>query len=275
MKELETVFMNKLCVVAKNKDTYFVKRLMEEVGQVDLFDPWSDFLLPEADFYLVRTTGIYRNDLDLMFIKSIPTNKVVNPYNALKRFRSKNSQFDWFEEKDVPCLPWMSLKGGDMIAIERFFRLYPKVVVKPLVGQGGWGIEALTWDEFKSWWKKKKGVDEDYLIQPLVRDARELRYFFIKGQSPIVFERTAKSGIVANFQREGAATVIEFPAEHQATIDELISASEAHYGAIDLFIHDDGRLSILELNTVPGIQQLEKVSGHNVMKLLLESLNRP
>ena len=265
---------NKLCVIAKNKETYFVKRLMEEVGQVELFDPWSDYLLPEANFYLVRTTGIYRNDLDLMFIKSLPTNKVVNPYDALKRFRAKPAQFDWFDEKDIPSLPWMSIKGGDLINIERFFRLYPKVVVKPHVGQGGWGIEALTWEEFKSWWKKKKGVDEDYLIQPLVRDARELRYFFIQGQRPIVFERTAKSGIVANFQREGAATVVDFPTEHQAGIDQLVTSSGAHYGAIDLFIHDDGRLSILELNTVPGIQQLEKVSGQNVMKLLLASINQ-
>lgn len=265
--------MNKLCVIAKNKETYFVKRLIEEVGraQVLLFDPWSDFLLPEADLYLVRTTGVYRNDLDLMFIKTLLTDKVINPHDSLKRFRSKPTQFDWFEQNDISCLPWLPLKGTDMLTIEKFFRLYPKAVVKPLIGQGGWGIEALTWDEFKSWWKKKKNVDEDYLIQPLIRNARELRYFYIRGQKPLVLERTAKSGIAANFQCEGSATVVQFPSEHESEITKLIEASGTHYGAIDLFIHDDGRFSILELNTVPGIQQLEKVTGANVVKLLLES----
>jgi glutathione synthase/RimK-type ligase-like ATP-grasp enzyme len=263
--------MNKFCVIAKNKNTYFIKRLIEKVGQMPVFDPWSDHDFPVAEKYIVRTTGIYRNDLDLMMIKAQAPEKVVNSYNVLNRFRTKTSQYYWFEDNNFSSLPWIPVKGTDLVTIEKFFRLYPEAVVKPVAGQGGWGIEVLTWDKFKSW-KKKKGTDEDYLLQPFIKNATELRYFFIKGQDPIVMERSAKTGIAANFQRQGSATLTNLPEEYRAEVEMVIQKSGAHYGALDLLIKD-GVLSILELNSVPGIEQLEKVSGQNVIQKFLTSLN--
>ena len=263
--------MNKLVVVAKNPQTYFVKRLIEEVGQdVSFFNPWADALIPEASCYIVRTTGVYGSDLDLFMIQSLDQGKVLNRLSTLRLFRSKPLQYLWFEENNFPILHWLPIKGMDPLNIEKFFRLYPKMVVKPLIGQGGWGIELLTFESFKSWWKKKKGRDENYLLQPLIQGARELRYFFIKDECSLVLERTSKSGIAANFKRRGQAALTHLPSEFQSTIDLLIEKSGAHYGAIDLFI-DDNRLIILELNTVPGLEQLEAISGQNIMRLLLNA----
>lgn len=266
--------MNKICIIAKNKSTYFIKRLIEEVGEseVALFDPWSDVLLPEAQTYIVRSTGIYGNDLDLLFAKTLPAEKVINPFPVLERFRTKDTQYFWFEDNDVPALPWIYVKGSDLITIEKFFRLYPELIVKPLRGQGGWGIEALTWNSFKTW-KKNKGKDEDYLLQPFIKNAVEYRYFFLEGSSPVVLERKSKSGIAANFQRQGEATQTQLPAEFQATIDDLIHKSGALYGAIDLIVQH-GRPYVLELNSVPGIEQLELVSGRNIMKDILTRILR-
>lgn len=262
--------MNKICVIAKNKETYFIKRLIEEVGEgVVLFDPWSDFMLPDAEKFITRTTGVYGNDLDLMIIKSLPAGKVFNSYDVLNKFRSKDVQFNWFEDNDFPHLPWISIKDTDQLNIEKFFRLYPECVVKPLRGQGGWGLEVLTWEKFKTW-NKKKESDKSYLLQPFIKGATELRVFFIKGQSPIVLHREAKSGIAANFKKQGSARLSQLPVQFEEKIMSLIQNSGASYGAIDLFI-DDNRLYILELNTVPGIEQIEGVSGQNIMKLLIEA----
>lgn len=263
--------MNKLVIIAKNPKTYFIERLIKEVGErVELFNPWTDLEMPTGENYLVRTTGVYGNDLDLMMVQSLPQERVINPLESLKRFRSKSVQYTWFEELDFPVLHWLPLKGTDLLTIEKFFRLYPKAVVKPLNGQGGWGIEVLTWATFKSWWKKRQGRDENYLIQPLVTGARELRCFFIKNSFMVTLERKSKSGIAANFKQQGVALVTELPAEVQETINRLIDKSGVLYGAIDLFI-DDGRPVILELNTVPGIEQLEKVTGFNIIHKLLSA----
>lgn len=263
--------MNKVCIVAKNKSTYFIKRLREEVGrEVPVFDPWSDIEFPEAGKYLVRTTGIYGNDLDLMLLRTRNAEKVINPLTALNRFRTKNAQYDWFEQNDIPCLPWLFVKGSDLITIEKFFRLYPELIVKPLRGQGGWGVEALTWDSFRQW-KKKKGQDEDYLLQPFVKNSAEYRYFFLKDKPAVVLERKSKSGVAANFQRQGEARLSKVPDDFEAMLRDLTQKSGALYGAIDLIVQD-GRPYVLELNAVPGIEQLEKVSGHNIMKDILSTL---
>lgn len=263
--------MNKLVIVAKNPSTYFIKRLMEEVGQgVELFNPWQDLILPEGEKYLVRTTGVYGNDLDLLMLQSLPADKLVNPLSVLKRFRSKSSQYLWMEEQNISLLHWLPLKGTDLITIEKFFRLYPEVVVKPLIGQGGWGVEVLKWDQFRPWWKKRLGKDEDYLIQPLVRGARELRHFFIKDGPGFTLERKAASGIAANFKRQGQASLVQLDDVHKQVMDQLIEKSGALYGAVDFFVERD-RLTVLELNTVPGIEQLESVSGVNVARELLNA----
>lgn len=262
----ETVFMNKICVIAKNKETHFIKRLIEEVGDVALFDPWSDIEFPQASIYIGRTTGIHKSDLDLMMMKSLP--KLINPHDTLKRFRTKISQFQFMEEHDIPILPWVSIKNSDALIPEKFTVLYPEVVVKPDIGQGGWGVEVLTRDTLKSWMKKH---DKDYLLQPFIKNATELRYFFVQGQDPIVLKRKAKSGIAANFKNQGEAEVSALPDEFTPAIEKLINLSGAYYGAIDLFI-DNGQLYVLELNTVPGIEQLEKVTGQNIISKLLKNL---
>lgn len=265
--------MNKICVVAKNPDTYFVKRLIKEVGLgAIIFNPWEDLLFPEADLYLSRCSGVYGSDLDLMFLKSVPKNRLINNFDVLKLFRSKSTQYEWFEKEDVPSLPWLPVKGTDLITIEKFFRLYPELIVKPVIGQGGWGVEKITWPQFKSW-KKKKGVDQNYLLQPFIKDATEFRYFFIKGFSPIIFERKVRSGVASNFKNQGEAFISQLPQNILNKMKQIEASSGAHYGAIDLLLKD-GQLSVLELNSVPGIEQLEKVSGINVIKELLKSFSR-
>lgn len=264
--------MNTITVVAKNKNTYFTKRLIEEVGEsVVFFDPWSDYEVPKGQHYLVRTTGVYGSDLDLLLLKSLPQNLVTNSLKVLERFRCKRIQYLWFEENNISCLPWMSVKESDM-TIEKFFRLYPEMVVKPLRGQGGWGIEGLKWEDFKPW-KKRKGHDLEYLLQPFLRDATEYRYFFIQNESPIILERKAKAGISANFQKGGEAKLGQLPLKLSSLLEEIVTKSGASYGAIDLLSKDDV-IYILEINAVPGIEQLEKVSGNNIMKKILGQIVR-
>lgn len=257
--------MNKICIIAKNKKTYFVEKLTEKIKDgVFIFDPWSDLVLPEADHYIVRTTGVYGSDLDLLILQSLPAEKIFNPLDTLKVFRSKNNQFAWFEKNNVEILPWLDLKESNAVTVEKFFRLYPFCVVKPLIGQGGWGVEILTWETFRTW-KKKKGNDLSYLLQPLIREAREFRYFFIKNRESLILERRAKSGIAANFHRGGDATLSTLPEKFKRELERIVTLSGACYGAIDLFI-DENRMTVLELNTVPGFEQIEKISQKDLIK---------
>jgi glutathione synthase/RimK-type ligase-like ATP-grasp enzyme len=259
--------MKDIVVFAKNTQTYFAQRLKHELGErVIFFNPWMDAHLPEARKYLVRTTGVYQSDLDLMLLSTLKPDKIINPLPALRLFRSKPSQFNWFEEQDIPCLPWISLKGQDLLVVEKFFRLYPQAVVKPSVGQGGWGVELLSWEKFRSW-KKKKGADQDYLLQPYIQGARELRYFFIKDQFSCLLERSPQRELAANFKNHGQAKLSTAPESIIQKLKGLVESSGALYGAIDFFLQAD-ELLVLELNVCPGIEQLEMVSGENIISQL-------
>ncbi len=263
--------MKRICVFAKNKTTYFIKRLEEEVGQIELFDPWFDLMLPDADIYLARTSGVYRSDLDLMILGSLPKNKIFNPVESLKRFRLKSTQYQWFEEHDFPVLPWLHVSQIQFETVEKFFRLYPECVVKPLAGQGGWGIERLTWEKFKSWKNKKNKMgDNDYLLQPFLKGAEEYRFIFIKGARPVILKRMVSSGITANFKTSGKAEVARLSDRLEEQMQTIIMASGAHYGAVDLFVQG-GAMFIIDFNSVPGLEQAEKISGRNLLRDLVQS----
>lgn len=263
--------MNKICVIAKNKETYFINKLREILRkEFHIFDPWSDFDLPKADSYLVRTTGVYGSDLDLSMIKVLPQDKVFNPLNSLQLFRTKPKQYIWLENHDFKILPWLNLKEVDLLTVEKFFRLYPYGIVKPLTGQGGWGVEKVTWETFKSW-KKKKGSDQSYLLQPYINDLQEYRYFFIKGSLPVILNRKRCALPAANFSSGGSAQLSELTFEVKVELERLVNLSGAHYGAIDFFL-DHSTPVILELNSVPGFEQVETISKRSLVESLLESL---
>ena len=256
-------------MVAKNKETYFTKRLTEEVGQALLFfNPWQDFQVPEAQKYLIRTTGVYGSDLDLHILATLPAQQLINPLPSLKIFRSKLTQYEWMEERNFKVPEWINLNGVDVLNVEKFFRLFPSGLVKPHIGQGGWGIEGMNWENFKTWWKKKRGVDESFILQKFIPSALELRCFFIKGLPHIVLERRSKSNIAANFKQQGLAKLATLPYGLESIVAKLIFESGLDYGAIDLLIEGD-QVYFLDINSVPGIEQLEQVSGQNIIRNLL------
>ncbi len=264
--------MNKLCVVAKSQNTYFIKRLTQEVGESNLvfFNPWSEDLIPQADKYLVRTTGIYFDDRDLEILKC--TKKIIiNPIECLKIFREKNLQYHFFKTHKLPHLPWLYLKNSQLTDALEFLSKHQVGLIKPNRGQGGWGIRTLSQADFPTWWhEQQKKNDLDYLLQPYIQNAVELRIFFAADKK-ICLKRSALDSVAANFQQHGLAQLTEIPTSLVPTLEMLISASGAIYGAIDLLMWQSN-VAILELNTVPGIEQLELVSGQNIVGEFLSPL---
>lgn len=265
--------MNKFCVVARNFETYFIQRLISEVGQsrVEFIDPWKDRQVPQATKLLVRSTSIYGDDRDLDYLKSMPLSKrVINPLSVLERFRSKPLQYEWMEKQGLPLLPWRRLKGEPSSTVKLFFedRIISQAIVKPYRGQGGWGVQKLDCETCSHWWESRREQnDEEYLLQAFV-DAEEYRYFFIQGQS-WVLKRQGKE-LAANFSVGGSATLSELPEVAKPIILQLVIKSGAHYGAIDFFVAGKN-VWILELNTCPGIEQLEQVTQQNIISHLLKS----
>ena len=254
--------MNKILVVAKNPETYFIKRLIAEVGEpaVQLFNPWRDPAPVGFSKILFRSFGVYHSDKDLDFVRSSLT-PTLNSLESLQLFRSKSSQYQFFNSRNHPTLPWWHLKDWE----DEGRKLY---LVKPDLGQGGWGIQVMNADAL-SGWREEKFAQEDlsWIVQPYVR-APEYRVFFM-GDERITLRRVPDENLkAANFAQDGDATVVSMPFHVSLPVEKLIFESQAYYGAIDLLDTPNG-VVFLEVNVVPGIEQLEKITGINIIKGLL------
>jgi len=95
-----------------------------------------------------------------------------------------------------------------------------------------------------------------------------LRCFFIKDDLKITLERKSKTSIDANFKKQGNASLVELPTHLVSVIEKIIDLSGLYYGAIDLLVEGD-EIYFLDINAVPGIEQLEAVSHQNIMRKLL------
>lgn len=267
--------MNKISVLAKNKQTYFLKRLTEEVGRerLNLFDPWSDsWDFDPGSLVLCRSTGVYQGQKDLDFLREKAAGaRIINPLKSLSVFRSKKTQYSFFKEAGIPHLPWLDLKECPKTLIQEFLTLVPspRYLIKPHYGQGGWGIRAMNPEELLHWFAETD--DREYVLQPYQDQAKELRYFFINGGWSSTLERFRSSGAAAaNFQANGQARQVPTPSGLPVIIRGVNSDIPLHYGAMDVLVVGD-EFKVLEINVVPGIEQLEALTGHNVIKSLIHS----
>lgn len=269
MKKKMAVCMNKICIFAKNPNTYFLKKLRGLVGyHFELFNPWET--LPDFDLFsqiLIRTTGVYGNDRDLELLENVPDKKLLNNLSVLKMFRGKDTQYEYFKKTAIPHIPWLVLLNSSSSQRENFLKSFgphKSFLIKPLRGQGGWGIEVLKGEHLEDWWRQQdeKG-DLSYLIQPYVEKALECRVFFIKENFQLALERMPVKGVAANFTQDGEARPIEVPGELSKIVTKIIQDTGMSYGAMDCLFYE-GQWIVLEVNAVPGIEQLEKVTGLDI-----------
>ena len=259
--------MNKILVLAKNQNTYFIRRLCEEVdlNTLEIFDPFVSirplkFEVP--DIILCRTTGVYHNDHDLNFLQK-QSAKIINPLSTLINFRCKSRQYEYLDQHSIRILPWKkcdsSLEG---------MQNYESLLIKPDKGQGGRGIRVLKNNDYKNWYTSQLSFnDTDFVLQPYFQAQKEFRIFFIE-QKLWVLERWNDKGHPVNFNQGGYAKPSSLTLALDEEVRKFIEVSGASYGAIDLLVSESDHY-FLELNTVPGIEQLEQIFKENIIKLLI------
>ncbi len=248
--------MNKMTVVTRNRETYFMKRLTEEVGELDCWNPWEDTRVPDASAFLIRTSGVYGDDRDLNLLRKSQTN-IINPVESHALLRDKAMQFQFLEKKGFHVIPWRPLDHrGDFLP--------EKILIKPVRGQGGWGIRTMDQKSFLDWEKETK--DRSWIVQPYLENVKEFRLFYC-GQEEILLQR--RGAVAANFTQGGSAVVVPIPKALSEFGEEIRMLTGTFYGAVDFFETQTGEHLILEINPVPGVEQLERVTGQNIIRKVL------
>lgn len=147
------------------------------------------------------------------------------------------------------------------------------VVVKLLEGTHGSGVVlAETRKAAESLLAAFHQLDADMCVQEFVKEAggEDLRAIVVDGRVVAAMQRRAAAGeFRANLHQGGEAAAVELTAQE---VDVAIQAAQCiglDFAGVDLLRTEAGPL-VLEVNASPGLQGVERASGENVARQVVD-----
>jgi len=151
------------------------------------------------------------------------------------------------------------------------------VVVKLLEGTQGLGVVlAETDNAAESVIDAFNGLKVRVIVQEFIEEAKgaDIRAFVVDGVVVGAMKRQAKKGeFRSNLHRGGTAEVIELTEEEENAALKAARVMGLGICGVDMLQSKNGPL-ILEVNSSPGLEGIEKVTGKNIAKSIIRYVER-
>lgn len=197
---------------------------------------------------------------------------------ALLRARNKMRSLQHVSVKGFPT-PLTVMAGGKAQEAGDFAEMvggFP-LVVKPLEGTHGIGVMLVTSHEkLISALAMFERFGQPVLIQEFIREAEgsDIRAIVIDGEIVATMQRRARSGeFRSNLHRGGTAEMVELSWEDQQFVMEIAQSMELDVAGIDLLPSKRGLL-VMEVNTSPGLEGIEQITGLDVASKFYELIEK-
>ncbi len=282
-----------ILVASESQGLYTTRRLLEESKrlkyQTEWLNPYEELLLfnkknklksVSSGLYFHRTSGTRYDDFDLLVSKAHQLEgwKITNPLPSLPLFRQKDEQALFFKQHDLSSIPTLIYRGGPnenyWSEIKKLSK-QEKYILKMVRGNQGIGVNLVeSWQSLKSLLETFHAMkDQRFLIQPYLPHKKEWRVFMIKNQIMGVIERTlTKEDFRGNSKRSSGKFLKKIPSSLEKEVHKAFTASGLDYAGMDLMETNEG-LKFLEINPVPGFEQMEELSGLNIARELIINLS--
>jgi ribosomal protein S6--L-glutamate ligase len=149
----------------------------------------------------------------------------------------------------------------------------PPLIIKLLEGTQGKGVVlAETHQAAESVIDAFRKLDANFLVQEYVREAggSDIRCFVIGGKVVAAMKRTAKEGeFRSNLHRGGRAELVVLSEAERQTALQSAETMGLNVAGVDLVRGANGPL-VLEVNSSPGLQGIEDVTGLDIADLIVE-----
>ncbi len=234
--------------------------------------------LLKADRVLVRTMPpgsleqvVFRMDvLHRLQAAGVP---VLNPPAAIETCVDKYLATAKLEAAGL-CVPATFVCQQADPAMEAFEALGGDVVVKPLFGSEGRGLIRLTdrelaWRTFRTLERLNSVL---YLQQFIPHEGCDLRAFVVGGRVIASMRRQSTGDWRTNVAQGASAEPVTLTAEEEQLALGAARAVGAPVCGVDLLPGRDGRLYVLEVNSVPGWRALAPATGVDVAAVLIDYL---
>jgi ribosomal protein S6--L-glutamate ligase len=287
----------KICILSRNQELYSTKRICEAAvkrgHQVQVIDPllcymnitshrpmvhYREKALDDFDAVIPRigasvtfyATAVLRQ-FEMMNVYS------VNESVAISRSRDKLRAMQLLSRKGigmpVTAFAHSTKMKSDIIRIVGGSPL----VIKLVEGTQGKGvILAETDNAAESLIEAFRNLDAYFLVQEFIKEAKgtDIRVFVIGNKVIASMVRKAKAGeFRSNLHRGGTAEKIKLSPEERKAALRAAKAMGLNVAGVDILRSKHGPL-ILEVNSSPGLEGIEKASEIDVAAKMIEYIEK-
>ena len=239
----------------------------------------------------LESDGAALQDMDAVLTRSIPA-------GSLEQIVFRVDALHWLERLGVPVvnpataiertvdkfytsaiLDGAGLPTPRTVVAERMddamtaFRSLRDVIVKPLFGAGGHGMVRVSDEEIA--YRVFRALDLEravyYLQEALPHQGRDVRAFVV-GDRVVAAAWRCAEGWRTNVAQGGRVERASLPPAWQDLSVRAARAVSAEYAGVDLLPLADGRVFVLEVNSIPAWQGLQSVTDVDVAGAIAEHL---
>ena len=286
-----------IVILSRNAGLYSTDRLVEEAEnrghKVEVIDPLKCDIIIEKE-----KPTIYYKDRYLDYVDAVIPRigasvtfygcAVVRQFEMMGVFTTVTSDSILRSRDKLKSLQRLSKRGIGMP--KTVFTNYsrdveevidhvggPPVIIKLLEGTQGLGVVlAESKNAAESVLEAFNGLQARVIVQEFIKEAKgaDLRALVVDGQVVGAMKRQGKEGeFRSNLHRGGSAKIIKLS---EAELRLAMNASRAlklPVCGVDMLQSERGPL-LLEVNSTPGLEGIEKATGKNIAKSIITYLER-
>ena len=151
------------------------------------------------------------------------------------------------------------------------------LVIKLVEGSQGIGVVlAETDNAARSVIQAFMGLNANIMVQEFIQEAKgsDIRCFVIGDKVVAAIKRQGQEGeFRSNLHRGGSATLIRLTPQERATAVQAAKIMGLNVCGVDLLRSNRGPL-VMEVNSSPGLEGIEKTSGKNIADLMIEYIEK-
>ncbi|MGB5942133.1 MAG: 30S ribosomal protein S6--L-glutamate ligase [Leeuwenhoekiella sp.] len=284
-------------ILSRNSNLYSTSRLVEAAKQrkhsVEVIDPLKCDLIIEKKKPSVYYKGHYLNETDAVIPRvgasiTFYGTAVVRQFEMMGCFTTTESQALVRSRDKLRSLQILSRArlGLPKTVFTNYSRDVAEVIdhvggapliIKLLEGTQGLGVVlAETKNAAESVIEAFNGLQARVIVQEFIKEAKgaDIRAFVIDGQVVGAMKRQGKEGeFRSNLHRGGSAEVIDLTDEEENAAIKAAKAMGLGVAGVDMLQSARGPL-ILEVNSSPGLEGIEKATGKNIARSIIRYIER-
>src|SRR6202011_5003 len=200
-----------------------------------------------------------------------------NESQAIARSRDKLRCLQILSRHDIGLPPTIYTRQAEHVpaCIERVEG--PPVVVKLLEGTQGVGVVlAESTRAASSVIEAFHGLDQNILIQKFIKEAKgaDIRALVVGRRVVAAMRRQAIAGeFRSNIHRGGTSKKLRLPAEYRKTALAAARVLGLRVAGVDMIESNEGPM-VMEVNSSPGLEGIQKTTGIDVAAAVIEHIER-